>query len=112
VWGGRCISLADDKQLALTRPGPTWRSVASRASPGLLQSSGHVLRRQPEGRGAGLSADLHRHLHQGGLRQTLRSQGAEAADLLNDCAAAYPISVLLRGGELSGRYIDSWLSAI
>ena len=43
------------------------------------------LRQQPEGRGAGLSADLHRHLHQGGLRQALRSQDAEsAAHLLND----------------------------
>ena len=33
--------------------------------------------RQPEGRGAGLSAGLHRHLDQGGLRQALRSQDAD-----------------------------------
>ena len=85
VWGGRCIPFADDKQFAPTRPRPTWRPVASRASSGLLRSSGHVLGQQPEGRGAGLSADLHRHLHQGGLRQALRSQDAEsAAHLLND----------------------------
>jgi hypothetical protein len=38
-----------------------------------------------KGVGLGLSADLHWHLHQGGLRQALRSQDAEsAAHLLND----------------------------
>jgi hypothetical protein len=39
----------------------------------------------PERGRSGLSADLHRHLHQSGLRQAVRSQDANhAADLLND----------------------------
>ena len=42
--------------------------------PGLLRGARHLLRRHAEGGGAGLSADLHRHLCQGGLRQALRPQ--------------------------------------
>src|SRR5204863_2466251 len=42
--------------------------------PGLLRGTGHLLCRHPQGRGADLSADRHRHLRQGGLRQALRSQ--------------------------------------
>src|SRR6202165_2685584 len=43
---------------------------------GLLRRPGHLLCRQHEGRGPHLSADLHRYLRQGGLRQALRPQDA------------------------------------
>jgi hypothetical protein len=39
--------------------------------PGYCVRPGHLLRRHAEGCGAGLSADLHRHLCQGRLRQAL-----------------------------------------
>src|SRR5215207_4975096 len=42
--------------------------------PGLLRGAGHVLRRPHEGGRTHLPADVHRHLFQGGPRQTLRSQ--------------------------------------
>ena len=57
------------------REGGAWR-VRERAS-GLLRRPGHVLCRQHEGGRAHLPADLHRHLHQGRLRQALRSQDAD-----------------------------------
>src|SRR5712691_8541265 len=44
---------------------------------GLLRRPGHLLRRQHEGCGPYLPADLHRHLRQGRLRQALRSQDAD-----------------------------------
>ena len=43
----------------------------------LLRRPGHLLRRQHEGGGADLPADLHRHLFEGGLRQALRAQDAD-----------------------------------
>ena len=39
--------------------------------PRLLRRPGHLLRRHAQGRGSDLSADGHRHLHQGGLRQAV-----------------------------------------
>jgi hypothetical protein len=39
--------------------------------PGLLRRAGHLLCGDTQGRGAHLPADLPRHLHQAGLRQTL-----------------------------------------
>src|SRR5438046_2721598 len=51
------------------RQGSAWR-VRERV-PGLLRRAGHLLRRHAEGRRADLSADLYRHLRQGGLRQAL-----------------------------------------
>jgi transposase len=51
------------------RQGGAWR-VRERV-PRLLRRPGHLLRRHAEGCGAGLSADLHRHLCQGRLRQAL-----------------------------------------
>jgi transposase len=44
--------------------------------PGLLRGAGHLLRWHAEGCRAGLPADLHRHLCEGGVRQTLRPQDA------------------------------------
>ncbi len=41
--------------------------------PGLLRRAGHLLRRHAEGGGADLSANRHRNLRQGGLRQTTLS---------------------------------------
>jgi len=49
------------------------RGVRERV-PRLLWGAGHVLRRHPEGGRTHLPADVHRHLFQGGPRQTLRSQ--------------------------------------
>src|SRR5262249_19621997 len=42
--------------------------------PGYCGRAGHFLCRHAQGCRAGLSTDLHRHLRQGGVRQTLRSQ--------------------------------------
>src|SRR5262245_28609293 len=54
--------------------------------PGLLWGAGHVLRRDAEGRGADLPADVHRHLREDRLCQALRWQdSSDYADLLNDC---------------------------
>ena len=51
------------------RQGGAWR-VRQRV-PRLLRGAGHLLCRHPKGRRADLSADLHRYLCQGRLRQTL-----------------------------------------
>ena len=45
--------------------------------PGYCGAKGHVLRRHAQGRRADRPADLHRHLHEGGLRQALRPQDAD-----------------------------------
>ena len=42
-----------------------------------LWGAGHLLRRHVEGGGSHLSADLHRHLRQGRLRQALRRQDGD-----------------------------------
>ena len=57
------------------REGGAWR-VRERASR-LLRRPGHVLCRQSQGRRPRLPADLHRHLCEGCLRQTVRSQDAD-----------------------------------
>src|SRR3954469_4081053 len=57
------------------REGSPWR-VRERMSR-LLRRPGYVLRRQYEGRGANLPADLCRYLFEAGLRQTLRSQDTD-----------------------------------
>src|SRR5262249_31564690 len=51
------------------RQGGAWR-VRERM-PRLLRRAGYLLRRYPEGRRPGLSADCHRHIRQGRLCQTL-----------------------------------------
>ena len=84
-------------QEALSSPKPRswrWRSQDREGGPRrvrermsrLLRRPGHLLCRQHEGRGPHLSADLHRYLHQGGLRQALRPQDANhrGGDFLND----------------------------
>ena len=53
------------------------KAKTEKEASGLLRRPGYVLCRQSEGGRAGLPADLHRHLRQGGLRQALRSQDAD-----------------------------------
>ena len=69
--GGHPVDRSADRRAreGQGRQGGAWR-VRERV-PRLLRGAGHLLCRHAEGRRADLSADLHRHLRQGRLRQAV-----------------------------------------